>query len=104
MPKITEVTTKQLTEILESAFFPEGIEANNCYFRTHDDCDGDRSEGINVVIGPDSDAWIAIHQRNNSCRYRTYYGGGLSKRTRNALLILALAIKLDNDEADISKW
>lgn len=98
-----EVTEKQLKKILETPFFPESIKPMIGYFRTHDDCDGDRSQGISVAISNDSDAWISINQRYNSCRYRTYFGGGLSPRTRNALLILALAIKLDNEERDISK-
>lgn len=30
--------------------------------------------------------------------FRSYDGGGKSQRVRNALMILALAIKLDNEE------
>lgn len=98
-----EVTEKQLKKILETPFFPESLKPMTNYFRTHDDCDGDRFEGINVTIGNDSDAWVGMVSKMSACRYRTYFGGGLSPRTRNALLILALAIKLDNDEHDISK-
>lgn len=98
-----EVTEKQLKSILESYFWLPSLQAMKRYFRTHDDCDGDRFEGISVIIGNDGDTWVAMNQRDNSCRYRVpFTGGGLSHRTRNALLILAYAIKMDNDEHDLT--
>ena len=48
----------------------------------------------------DGDAWIGIDVRN-FLRFRMpLCGGGQSPRTRNALLILAEAIRLDNEESN----
>lgn len=95
-----EVTTKLLKKILNSPFYPPELETNVGYFRTQDDCDGDTHEGICVSIGTDGDVFIsARHRPMQSCRYRMpMVGGGRSPRTRLALLILALAIKLDDEE------
>ena len=52
--------------------------------------------GVSVVFSPDGDAWVTTDPRG--CRFRTYAGGGTSLRVRNALLMLAMAIKLDNEK------
>jgi len=94
---------KTIQDILNDSFWPTSLETNQSYFRTHDDCDGDLSKGISVVISIDGDAHIwSNNGAFSSCRYRIpISGGGRSPRVRNALLILAMAIKLDNEEDPI---
>ena len=87
-------------KVLETPFWPEDLQAMKRYFRTHDDCDGERGNGITVTISTDGDAWVETCP--GGCRFRMpMTGGGLSPRVRNALLLLAVAIKLDNQEHTI---
>jgi hypothetical protein len=92
-------------KVLETPFLPDEIVAEKCYFRTHDDCDGNKHEGVSVTITPDGDAWVETRCKSfSSCRYRMpMLGGGNSPRVRNALLLLAVAIKLDNDASKESE-
>jgi len=91
--------TKQVIKLLDTPFWPQQLDINKDYFRTHDDCDGDLYKGITVGFTQDGDAWINTYKQG--CRFRTYHGGGKSLRIRNALLFLALAIQLDNKEFPI---
>lgn len=87
-------------KLLEASWWPESLKPHENYFRTQDDCDGDRSSGISVHITDDGD--VSVMTFRGPCRYRMpMIGGGLSHRTRNALLVLALAIKWDNEETPI---
>jgi hypothetical protein len=91
--------SKAIKKILETPFWPPMLNPYQPYFRTQDDCEGDKSEGISVTIGEDGDAWVFTNTKMHSCRYRMpFLGGGRSPRVRNALLILAMAIKMDNEE------
>jgi len=92
-----EKIEKDIIKILETPFWPESVDAMKSYFITHDDCDGDISEGLRVTISNDGDVWVSdtIRRSMVSCRFRTHAGGGRSLRVRNALLILAMAIKLE---------
>jgi hypothetical protein len=94
---------KAIETILETPHWFKKLATNTQYFRTHDDCDGNVTKGVSVVISPDGDAWVVTSQNPfQSCRYRMpMTGGGASPRTRQALLILALAIKMDNDEREL---
>jgi len=84
-------------KVLETPFWPEDLQTMKQYFRTHDDCDGELSNGIVVTISTDGDAWVETCP--GGCRFRMpMTGGGLSPRVRNALLLLAVAIQLDNQE------
>jgi len=89
----------QVRELLEQPFWPETIQSNERYFITHDDNGGDRSKGLEVAISVDGDVWIDTTCLNpfEACRFRTHAGGGRNQRVRNALLILAEAIRLDNE-------
>jgi len=63
----------------------------------------DSNNKLVVVFSCDGDAWIQIEPETNTmkrcCRFReTSTGGGESKRVRQALMILALAIKADNKD------
>ena len=88
-----------IRDVLEQCYWPEELKADEYQFRTQDDCDGDKGSGISVVIDRCGDAWIdSTTARHISARYRMPgSGGGQSPRTRNALVLLALAIKLDNE-------
>lgn len=86
--------------LLDGFFFPKCIKSDVCYDRRHDDCDGENKGIISVMVHPMiSDVIVNIFPRDCSgLRFRTLEGGGLSLRVRNALLILAVAIKKDNEE------
>jgi hypothetical protein len=90
---------KKVHEILDENFWLPGLEADEFYFRTQDDCDGDKSEGMSVMIDRQGDAWVTVRSRPmHGCRFRMpLVGGGRSPRVRNALVILAEAIRLDNE-------
>jgi len=100
----TSEIEKTIHEILDECFWPQSLDCNQVYFRTHDDCDGNLVDGLSVTITPDGDAFVkAVAERLYSCRFRMpLSGGGLSPRVRNALLILAMAIKKDNEEFPIN--
>ena len=87
-------------EILDEDFWLPGLRPDEFYFRTQDDCDGDQNNGIAVGIDRQGDAWIQANKRSFSgYRYRMpLSGGGSSPRVRRALVILAEAIRLDNEE------
>lgn len=68
------------------------------YSRLHDDHDGECIGTIVVTFGRDGDAWVSIPDSRQGLRFRTYGGGGRSIYTRMALMVLAEAIRLDNEE------
>jgi len=86
--------------LLETPFWPEGLETRTRYYRPHDDEPPANGHGISVVISNDGDVWPDLQRAPFiGPRYRMpMIGGGASPRVRNALLLLALAIKLDNAE------
>ncbi len=88
-----------IQELLELPYWPPELCADTMYARLHDDTDGEDKGCIGVLIDKFGDVRVA----SDACqfeylRFRTDGGGGRSLRTRNALLFLALAIKLDNEE------
>ncbi len=90
--------------LLESCFWLPSIQTEASYARLHDDHDGTHDGKIRVTFSPDGDAWVSIDSRNphGSLRFRMpVFGGGMSQRTRNALLILAEAIRLDNEKQPV---
>lgn len=93
-----EVTKEDIDKVLESPYWPQELESGRPYCRTHDDCDGDRSQQVVVTLSEDGDAWLAVTGERGSRRFRTWHGGGMSLRVRRALLLLAVAIKRDNEE------
>ncbi len=65
----------------------------------HDDTDGGDKGNISVIVAEDGDIYVGTDVRpGDMLRFRTYGGGGASLRTRSALMILAEAIRLDNEE------
>lgn len=86
---------KKIRDILETHFWLPTLKTREVYSRTHDDCDGDQSQQLSLIIDQEGDVHIFP---NKSLRFRTGMGGGGSLRTRNALLILAEAIRLDHED------
>lgn len=91
--------SRAMNTLLEGAYWPQTLEANRMYHRRHDDTDGKRdpSQDLQVAIRPDGDVVVATGY-GEFLRFRTWAGGGLSLRTRNALLVLAEAIRRDTEE------
>ena len=70
--------------------------------KAHQRFEDDSREGtITVIFSEDGDAhiWVNpdIKEFHTGCRFRTVGGGGQSERVRTALMILAMAIKADNE-------
>lgn len=90
--------TRALNTLLERPYWLQHLQLGHAYTRRHDDTDGDRSarQDVTVVFGPDGDAWV--HVGLDALRFRTWAGGGQSLRVRAALMVLAEAIRRDNEE------
>ncbi len=75
-------------ELLNSVFWLPTLSSAEGYARTHDDCDGDRTQKLQVVFSEDGDAWVAVHgEPFGSLRFREpFIGGGASPRVRVAFL------------------
>lgn len=86
-----------MNTLLEGAYWPTSLSARETYRRRHDDNDGDlsSSQDLKVTVGADGDVWTSARD-SDSLRFRTWAGGGASPRVRNALLVLAEAIRRDN--------
>ena len=91
----------KIRELLDGDYWIPTLETKQNYRRSHDDNDGDLSQDISVIIGEDGDAHVMTngpYDGRGYLRFRHGIGGGRSLRVRNALLILAEAIRLDNEE------
>lgn len=87
-------------ELLGENFeWPENLRSNESYVRMHDDHDGTFDGMLHVTIGPDGDAWVKTTgtKQCQSLRFRTHGGGGSSLLVRNALVLLAEAIRLESE-------
>ena len=86
---------KEIDSILNKRFFPKTLKSREHYTSTHDDNDGVPTSGfIDMVISPDGDIRIkTIHDGIGYLRFRTELGGGRFPKIRNALLVLAEAIR-----------
>jgi hypothetical protein len=102
--KLNQLSTEQLAavvkQLLEGFYWLPGLQANTRYARLHDDHDGECDGWLSVTIGEDGDAWVdPINATGGGLRFRMpLHGGGASPRVRTALMILAEAIRLDNEE------
>ncbi len=88
-------------KVLEHPFWISTLRADATYERTHDDHDGTFEGKIAVSFDRMGDAWLTVDKSStfgSALRFRTFGGGGNSLRTRAALMILAEAIRLDNEE------
>lgn len=94
---------KIINKVLTEPYWPPQLESNKCYITTHDDNDGDIISGaISLIFDICGDAHLSII--GNGLRFRTKGGGGRFPKIRNALLLLAIAIKeegiwLDNEDS-----
>jgi hypothetical protein len=90
---------RAMNTLVEGYYWPTSLEPQSGYTRRHDDTDGKRGieEDLTVSIGPDGDMWVVVAGAA-PLRFRSDAGGGQSLRVRNALLVLAEAIRRDNNE------
>ena len=93
-----ERLNKDARRVLEHPFWVNGLSTQVIYERIQDDHDGTKKGRIRVQFTEDSDAWVSTDKHTQAMRFRCFFGGGQSLRVRNALMTLALAIKLDNEE------
>lgn len=98
-PSVQEV--EKAMEVLLEGFYPPppGLhDSTAALTRRHDDTDGEAGpeHEISVGISRDGDAWVLLPDR--SLRFRGDFGGGMSPRVRRALIVLAEAIRRDNEE------
>ena len=89
---------RRARQVLEEPFWITELKTDIWYIRLHDDHDGTKKGKVAVMILENGDCVISNDSQRESLRFRTMGGGGNSLRVRNALMILALAIKLDNDQ------
>lgn len=94
--------------LLESNFWLHDLKTGKHYRRLHDDDDGTKQGEIVVMFADDGDVCVFVSNEDGSLsdilRFRMPgLGGGRSHRVRNALLILAVAVKLDEEKNPIPK-
>lgn len=96
-----EKAQSMVRSLLEDNFWLPQLRTRTIYERSHDDHDGTFFPKIRIIFSDDGDAWLGMSLTEPSgmpsTRFRTHAGGGSSLRVRNALLILAEAIRLDNE-------
>ncbi len=101
--KLCDEYPNEIAEVLlESTFWLNELDLMTPYVRHDDDT---RKGLIKISFSHDQDAWIEVWSEIDpddvsfSHRFRVpLSGGGESPRVRNALLMLALAIKCDNQQ------
>jgi len=93
-----EKIAKIAHELLDAPFWLQELDTTTEYSRLHDDHDGSGEGRIAVSIDGHGDIYFHTDVAFKDLRFRTHAGGGRSLRTRTALLLLALAIKLDGEE------
>ncbi len=92
--------TKAVKRFLEEPSWIPELNSGEVYTRLHDDNDGTFTGILSIQFDRNGDAYIATDVgKLKNLRFRTFGGGGKSLRVKNALMILALAIKLDNAES-----
>ena len=102
MKAIREDPSSVIRALLGSCFWLPSLSSDGSYRRFEDDS----PEGMIVVaFTKDGDSWIGViskhdpSEANFMFRFRMpLMGGGESPRVRSALLILAEAIRLDNED------
>lgn len=90
-----------LNVLLEGEYWIEALCVNKLFKRKHDDTDGrdDQTQYLSLAIDPMGDVHINVPLGPwRILRYRTPGGGGQSERVRKALIILAEAIRRDNEK------
>ncbi len=82
-----------IERLLEDFYWIPGLKMNRFYERVHDN---GGNNTLWVGFGPDGDAWIKTNGKIALRFNMPFGGGGQSPHVRNALMILAYAIMLDN--------
>lgn len=98
-PMSENVLNTAMNNLLERDFWPKSLAPDKVYTRLQDDRDGHTGEEhqLRVYIACDGDLHVFLPYSFESLRFRNYIGGGKSLRVRNALLVLAEAIRRDNE-------
>lgn len=91
---------KALHDLLEGDYWIDTLSPNESYSRLHDDTDGHTTTDhtLQVYVAQDADLHVFLPNSMESLRFRSYFGGGKSLRVRNALMVLAEAIRRDNED------
>ena len=96
---------EQIHKILNTPFWLDSLDTLKYYSISHDENDGDTFQKIHLLITPDGDIRLRVSGSREFFRFRfPGQGGGNYPKVRNALLILAEAIRLEsegNSNADI---
>lgn len=90
----------EIKKLLESSFWPVDLEAMELYSVQADDAEGIEGRDdvgiVSLIVGDNGD--VAISVDNKGCTFRYHgQGGGEHRFVRNALVILAEAIRLENE-------
>ena len=121
MSEPKKVDRAPVHDVVLRPHWPEGLEQGRFYQFNCDDDGRDGDAFFRVLVANDGDVHLcaskliepgftdkvsgerlpSIYDNYPSVRCRTGIGGGMHRRTRQALLWLAMAIKLDNDELGI---
>jgi hypothetical protein len=91
---------KDARRVLEHHFWIPEVQTKTAYERLHDDHDGTRMGTVVVHFLENGDAILDMRRSHEAraLRFRAALGGGESLRVHNALMLLAYAIKLDNEK------
>lgn len=91
---------KSLHYLLEGDYWINTLAPDVLHTRRQDDCDGSggAEHQLQVYLGEDADIHVFIPGQLHSLRFRHGLGGGDSPRVRNALMVLAEAIRRDNED------
>lgn len=102
MPPSGARLIKDLARIFKHPIWPPALRPMTEYSRIRDDHDGAWEGKLVVMFSEDGDAYIHIEgkdfQSSQILRFRTMAGGGNSPHTRNALMYLAEAMRLDEEK------
>ncbi len=99
----SELTVNRALDSLLEGYYPPpaGLRSakTRLFERRHDDTDGERGadQYLSLMFSPDGDAWVLL-PTGQSLRFRKEEGGGQSVRVQRALVVLAEAIRRDNEE------
>ncbi|MFA5986559.1 MAG: hypothetical protein WC819_04415 [Parcubacteria group bacterium] len=90
---------KDVLRVLNNSLGTLDLSTEKVYTRTHDDHHNGTFEGnIKTFMLRDGGMVVTTDGPHGPMRFQDYFSGGQSPRVHNALKILALAIKLDNDD------
>lgn len=105
--QLVRKATPSADEVVFRPHWPQGLAPQRAYDFRCDDKGRDGRTWVRVAIAPDGDAHVAMQEWDDvvemastfpSVRCRTGAGGGRHERTHQALLWLARAIQLDEEE------